>query len=53
MTALKWIKARLSERSTWVGVGMAVTAASALPHPWGVMSFIAGVIAAFVPDGQM
>lgn len=50
--AIGWIKARLGERSTWVGIGMAVSAAAVLPWPWSGLSFGAGVIASMVPDNK-
>jgi hypothetical protein len=48
-----FIKARLSERSTWLLIGAGVTAASTLPEPWSYVSMAVGVIAALIPDGQM
>lgn len=44
---------RLKERSFWIGVGLAVGAAAALPAPWGVISFIVGFIGSLVPDGKL
>lgn len=50
---IAFIKARLSERSTWMLIGAGVTAASALPAPWSYVSVAVGVIAALVPDGSI
>lgn len=47
------MRKRLLERSFWVGVGLAVAAAAVLPSPWNIMSFVAGVIGALVPDGKI
>ena len=43
-----FIKARLSERSTWLLIGAGVTAASALPEPWSYVSMAVGAIAAMI-----
>lgn len=53
MKVLQYLKARLDERSTWLLIGGAVTAASALPTPWSILSVVVGVIAALVPDGSV
>lgn len=51
--ALGYLKARLGERSTWVGVGVACGAAAALSTPWNAISFGVGVIASMIPDGKV
>lgn len=51
--AFAYIKARLSERSTYLLIGAAITAAAALPWPWSLVSAIVGTIAAFTPDGPL
>jgi len=51
--AIGYVKARLSEHSTWVGLGVAVAAASALPTPWNIISFGVGFMASMVPDGKV
>lgn len=51
--AIGYVKARLGERSTWVGVGVACGAAAALSTPWNIISFSVGVIASMVPDGKV
>jgi hypothetical protein len=48
-----YIFKRLNERSFWIGVGLAVSAAAILPAPWSYLSFVAGVIGSLVPDGKM
>jgi hypothetical protein len=50
-TTVSYVRARLNERSTWLLVGAAIAAAAALPWPWSLLSCIAGVIGALVPDG--
>lgn len=44
---------RLRERSFWIGVGLAVSAAAVLPYPWSVLSFVAGFIGSLVPDARV
>lgn len=53
MKLLGFIKSRVGERSTWVGIGMAVSAAAVLPWPWSAIAFAAGVVSSFVPDGKV
>jgi hypothetical protein len=50
---ISYIKSRLKERSTLVGIGTAVAAASALPGPWNWISLAVGTLAALVPDGKV
>ena len=50
---IAYLRARLDERSTWLLIGAAVTAAAALKWPWNVISFAVGVIGALVPDGAV
>lgn len=50
---LAYLKARLGERSTWVGIGIAVGAAAALPAPWNAISFGVGTIASLIPDAKL
>jgi hypothetical protein len=52
MKALKYLKARLKERSSWVAIVGAFTVASALPWPWDILAGLAGVIGVMVPEGQ-
>jgi hypothetical protein len=52
-SGLQWLRARLGERSTWVGVGVAVGAAAALPAPWNAIAFGVGTIGALIPDGKV
>lgn len=44
-----YIKSRLKERSTWVGITLAVTSAAALPAPWSYALVAVGIIGAIVP----
>ncbi|KFG91738.1 hypothetical protein BV98_000596 [Sphingobium herbicidovorans NBRC 16415] len=50
MSAVRWLRSRLQERSTFVGIGTAIGAASILPSPWSWLSLVAGTIAALIPD---
>lgn len=45
-----YIKARLSERSTWIGIVAAATGAAALAAPWSYVAMAAGAIAAIIPE---
>lgn len=51
MKAIKFIKARLKERSSWVAIVGAITVASALDWPWDVAAAVAGTIGVLVPEG--
>ena len=53
MSALRWLRSRLRERSTLVGIGTAIGAASVLPSPWSWLSLGVGTLAALVPDGKV
>jgi hypothetical protein len=53
MQLIAYIKARLDERSTWLLIGAAVTAAEALKWPWSLVSVIVGIVGALVPDGTV
>lgn len=44
---------RLKERSFWIGLGLAASAAAVLPYPWNVLSFVAGFMGSLVPDGRV
>lgn len=49
----RYLCERLNERSFWVGVGIAVSAAAVLPEPWNYISFTVGVIGSLVKDGKI
>lgn len=44
---------RLKERSFWIGIGLAASAAAVLPDPWNAVSFVAGFIGSLVPDAKL
>ena len=50
MTLLRFLKARMSERSTWAGIVAAVAFGSTLAHPWDYVAIALGAIAVFVPE---
>lgn len=50
MSVLRYLKARLEERSTWLLIGTGVTGAAALEWPWSLVVALVGVAAALVPD---
>jgi len=50
---IQFLKARLSERSTWLLIGAGVTTAAYLPAPWSYVSMAVGVVAALIPDGDI
>lgn len=52
LQGLSFLKARAGERSTWLMIGGAVAAASALPAPWSYFSLAVGIIAGMVPDND-
>lgn len=53
MKFLAFVRKRLNERSTWLLIGTGIAAASALPWPWSLASFVTAVIAALLPDGPV
>lgn len=50
---ISYLKKRLGERSSWVAIVAAFTAASALNWPWDIAAGIAGIIGVLVPDGPV
>lgn len=50
MTALRYLKARLRERTSWAAIVAAITAASLLTFPWDIAAAIAGIIGVLVPE---
>lgn len=44
---------RLKERSFWIGIGLAASAAAVLPYPWNMISFVTGLMGSLVPDGRI
>ena len=50
MHGLSYLKARLSEGSTWVAIGGTVAAVSVLTPPWSYIGLACGVMAAMVPN---
>lgn len=53
MKALRWLRSRLQERSTFVGIGMAISGAAVLPSPFSWLSLVCGTLGALVPDGKV
>ena len=51
MKALRYLKARLNERSTWLLIGSGIGTAALLPWPWSIVSAVVHTAAALVPDG--
>lgn len=51
MTLLRFLKARLGERSTWLLIGSGIGTAALLPWPWSIVSAVVHTAAALVPDG--
>ena len=51
MAVLRFLKARLGERSTWLLIGSGIGTAAMLPWPWSIVSFVVHIPAALVPDG--
>lgn len=50
-TFVAFVRKRLGERSTLMALGVAVTGASALMHPWDFVFVALGVIGVLMPDG--
>lgn len=50
MRFVAYLKARLAERSTWCGIGVAITGGSALASPFNWLCIGAGVIALLLPS---
>jgi len=50
---LRYIRARMNERSTWMLIGTGIAGAAALASPWSYAAVAVGVVAAFVPDGSL
>jgi len=53
VTGIAYLRKRLNERSTWVAIGAAITAASVIPAPWSYWAFVAGLIGTLVADGEV
>jgi hypothetical protein len=51
MAVVRYLKARLGERSTWLLVGSGIGTAAMLPWPWSIVSAVVHTVAALVPDG--
>jgi hypothetical protein len=51
--SMNYIRNRLTERSTWIDFGVAVSAAAFLPAPYSYLFIAIGVIGALVPDGRI
>jgi uncharacterized membrane protein len=49
---IRYLKCRLKERSSWVAIVAAITAASMLEWPWDIAAAIAGIIGVLVPEGE-
>jgi hypothetical protein len=49
MTIIRYIKARLAERSTWASVVIAITGGAALSEPYSFYAIGAGIVGALVP----
>lgn len=49
LTCIKYLRARLNERSTWASIGVAIVGAGALSAPWSYVFVAVGVIGTLVP----
>lgn len=47
-----YIKARLTEKSTWMGIGIAITGGAALSVPYSWLFIATGVLAALFPTSS-
>jgi hypothetical protein len=48
--AARYIKARLSEKSTWAAIGVGIAGGAALTAPYSWLFIAAGVIGALIPE---
>lgn len=53
MKFLRYIKARMSERSTFLLIGSGIGTAALLPWPWSIVSALVHTAAALVPDDTL
>lgn len=49
MRVIRYLRARLNEKSTWAGIGLAITGGAALPAPYSWLAIAAGVIGVLAP----
>jgi hypothetical protein len=50
LATLRYVKARASERSTWLFLSASVSAAALLPAPWSYVVAAIGAVAAMLPE---
>ena len=50
---IKYITARLRERSTWADIIVAIAASAVLPAPWSYVAVVVGAVKTLVPDGPL
>lgn len=50
MKLIRFVKARLQERSTLLLIGSGITTAAMLAWPWSAVSAVIHTIAALIPD---
>lgn len=50
---ISYVKKRLNQRSFYVGMSLAVSAAAVLPEPWSYISFAFGSLGSLVLDGNI
>ena len=49
LSAIRYIKNRLNEKSTWASIGVGVTGAAALAPPWSYVFIACAVVGVLVP----
>jgi hypothetical protein len=50
MKLVRFLKARLGERSTWAAIGVGIAGGGALPSPYSWLFIVAGLIGALIPE---
>ena len=50
MKALRFLKARLAEKSTWAAIGVGIAGGAALPSPYNWLFIAVGLIGALIPE---
>lgn len=53
LTLKRYIFHRLGERSSWMAIGVGVTAAAALASPWSMVFLATSIIGVLLPDGKV
>ena len=50
MKTLRFLKARLGEKSTWAAIGVGIAGGAALPSPYSWLFIAVGIVGALIPE---